>query len=76
MMPLARRVAALPLALAAAASANQLNGIRLHDAPGSTRVVLDTRAAASYKLFTMADPLRVVVDLQDTRVARGFDRRR
>ena len=72
MRPLARRVAVLPLALAAAASANQLNGIRLHDAPGSTRVVLDTRAAASYKLFTMANPLRVVVDLQDTRVARGF----
>ena len=67
-----RGLAALPLLLATAASANQLNGIRLHDAPGSTRVVLDTRAAASYKLFTMADPLRVVVDLQGTKVARGF----
>ena len=65
-------LAALPLLLATAVSANQLNGIRLHDAPGSTRVVLDTRAAASYKLFTMADPLRVVVDLQGTKVARGF----
>lgn len=63
---------ALPLLLGTAAAANQLNGIRLHDAPASTRVVLDTRAAASYKIFTMANPQRVVVDLRSTRPARGF----
>ena len=48
-------------------AANQLNGIRLHDAPDSTRVVLDTSEASSYKLFTMRRPLRVVIDLRDTK---------
>ena len=61
---------ALGLALPALA-ANQVNGIRLHDAPDSTRVVLDTDAAASYKLFTMRRPDRVVIDLEDTR-AKGL----
>ncbi len=47
-------------------AANQLNGIRLHDAPDSTRVVLDTSQASSYKIFTMTRPHRVVIDLRDT----------
>ena len=63
---------ALALLWCAAAAANQLNGIRLHDSPASTRVVFDTRAVASYRLFTMANPRRVVVDLRGTTVAPGF----
>ena len=47
-------------------AANQLNGIRLHDAPDSTRVVLDTSQASSYEMFTMTRPHRVVIDLRDT----------
>ena len=62
----------LATALGTAAAANQLNGIRLHDAPGSTRVVLDTRAAASYQLFTIANPRRVVVDLRGTKATPAF----
>lgn len=61
---------ALVLALPALA-ANQVNGIRLHDAPDSTRVVLDTSAATTYRLFTMRRPDRVVIDLEDTR-AKGL----
>ena len=58
------------LALAAPSfAANDLNGIRLHDAPDSTRVVLDTREAASYELFAMSRPNRIVIDLRDTRAA-------
>ena len=58
------------LALAAPSfAANDLNGIRLHDAPDSTRVVLDTREAASYELFAMSSPNRIVIDLRDTRAA-------
>ena len=57
--------ALLTLAVPALAT-NELNGIRLHDAPDSTRVVLDTRQAAAYKLFQMRDPPRVVIDLTDT----------
>ena len=55
-----------------AEAANQLNGIRMHDAPDHTRVVLDTRAAASYKLFTIENPHRIVVDLKNTKPAPGF----
>lgn len=66
-------VAACAAALTAPSfAANELNGIRLHDAPDSTRVVLDTRAAAAYRLFTMSKPNRVVIDLRDTQVA-GLD---
>lgn len=73
MKPILRpAVVALPVVFAATALANQLNGIRLHDSPASTRVVLDTRDAVAYKLFAMKRPERVVVDLQGTRVARGF----
>ena len=61
-------VAAFAVA-APTAAANQLNGIRLHDAPDSTRVVLDTSQASSYKIFTMHRPHRVVIDLRDTRPA-------
>ena len=64
------RVAAFALALPTLA-ANQVNGIRLHDAPDSTRVVLDTRAKAAYKLFTMRRPDRVVIDLENAG-ARGL----
>ena len=62
--------AAACLALSAPSyAANDLNGIRLHDAPDSTRVVLDTREAASYELFAMSRPNRIVIDLRNTRAA-------
>lgn len=50
-------------------AANQINGIRLHDAPDSTRVVLDTSQASSYKIFSMRRPHRLVVDLRNTKPA-------
>ena len=52
--------------------ANELDGVRIHDAPDSTRVVLSTADAASYKLFRLDNPERVVIDLFDTRAASGF----
>ncbi|MCY3838739.1 MAG: N-acetylmuramoyl-L-alanine amidase [Gammaproteobacteria bacterium] len=52
--------------------ANQLEGIRLHDGPESTRVVLSTTDVATFKVFRLEDPDRVVIDLYDTRPARGF----
>ena len=53
-------------------AANELEGVRIHDAPDSTRVVLSTRDAPSYKIFTLANPQRVVIDLFDTHVRRSF----
>ena len=58
---------------AALAGANTLEGVRLHEAPDHTRVVLDTSAAADYDLFTLADPERVVIDLKQAKARDGFD---
>ena len=51
---------------------NELEGVRIHDAPDSTRVVLSTRDAPSYKILRLANPDRVVIDLFDTHVGRSF----
>ena len=65
-------VSAALVAVGADAAGNELDGIRIHDAPDSTRVVLGTARAPSYKLFTMSNPDRVVIDLFDTQAADGF----
>lgn len=66
-MPFA--AALLAVSLGVAASANRLEGVRVHDAPDYTRVVFDTTNKVSYKLFTLEDPLRVVVDFSSTSAA-------
>ena len=60
------------IASTAVAGANQLEGIRIHDGPDSTRVVVSTADVATFKVFRLENPDRVVVDLYDTRPARGF----
>lgn len=60
------------IASTAVAWANQLEGIRIHDGPDSTRVVLSTADVATFKVFRLENPDRVVVDLYGTRPARGF----
>ena len=55
------------LASTAAGNAANLEGIRTHDAPDHTRVVFDTSAKVSYKILSLESPLRIVVDLKDTR---------
>ena len=52
-----------------ALAANELNGIRLHDAPDSTRVVLDTSQAASYSVSVLRRPDRIVIDLRRTKAS-------
>jgi len=54
-------------------SAAALKSVRMHEAPDSTRVVFDTDAAVTYKIFTLEDPHRVVVDLQGVSPRPGFD---
>ncbi|MCR9278104.1 MAG: N-acetylmuramoyl-L-alanine amidase [Pseudomonadaceae bacterium] len=61
------------LLLAASVSADGLRGIRSHQAPDYTRLVLDTQAPVRYELFTLDNPSRVVVDLFDVTAVRGFD---
>ena len=55
------------LVASAGANAADLEGIRTHDAPDHTRVVFDTSAKVAYKIFSLENPLRVVIDLKDTR---------
>ena len=53
--------------------ANVLRGVRMHEAPDHTRVVLDTSETAKYELFTLSNPAWVVVDLSSTKPTSGFD---
>jgi N-acetylmuramoyl-L-alanine amidase len=55
------------------AAGTRLEGLRLHDAPEYTRVVLDISAPVRFELFTLDNPRRVVIDLKDTGAAPGFD---
>jgi len=59
--------AALALAVAprVLAAGSELEEVRLWASPDSTRVVLDLSAPVSYTVFTLADPDRVVIDLED-----------
>jgi N-acetylmuramoyl-L-alanine amidase len=51
---------------AGALSAGELTGIRLSSGPEGTRIVLDLDHAASHRLFELADPNRIVIDLPQT----------
>jgi len=74
--PTIRLVAAL-LALAApavwqtAAAEVRIDAVRLAESDGRTRVVLDLSEPAEHKVFTLADPQRVVIDLSGSRLASG-----
>lgn len=67
----------LPLLLvvlfAVEVQATQLQGVRMHEAPDSTRVVFDTDAKVTFKVFTLQNPHRVVVDLKGVSPQSGFD---
>ncbi|GGI79153.1 N-acetylmuramoyl-L-alanine amidase [Shewanella gelidii] len=48
-------------------AANQLNGVRVWAAPDSTRVVFDLSNKPTFKYFTLTNPHRLVVDLQQAK---------
>jgi N-acetylmuramoyl-L-alanine amidase len=54
----------LAISSRAAAAPADLHEIRLWASPDSTRVVLDLSAPVGYSVFTLADPERVVIDLE------------
>ena len=56
-----------------AALAATLEGVRMHEAPDYTRVVLDVSSDVGYDLFTLDNPKRVVIDLANTRPGSGFN---
>lgn len=57
--------------LAEAASAHEVEGLRLWSGPETTRVVLDLSAPTSHRIFNLDNPYRVVVDLTETTVSEG-----
>ncbi|MBK1708163.1 MULTISPECIES: N-acetylmuramoyl-L-alanine amidase [Marichromatium] len=64
------------LALPALAAQVTVEGARVGVEDGRTRVVLDTRAALTHKIFTLEGPDRVVVDLSDARLSGTLPRPR
>ncbi|HBD19580.1 MAG TPA: N-acetylmuramoyl-L-alanine amidase [Arenimonas sp.] len=74
-----RRISALALSLAAfaglsaaSAQAAQLRGLSLVEGEDGTRAVLELSGPADYKLFTLANPDRLVLDLSRSSLAGGF----
>jgi N-acetylmuramoyl-L-alanine amidase len=49
-----------------------IQGVRVHQSPDYTRVVFDTSAPVRYRVFTLQDPPRVVLDLDDTAPRNGL----
>jgi N-acetylmuramoyl-L-alanine amidase len=63
-------VALLP-AVGFAAAGTTLNKVSLASGEGGVRVVLETSAPTKNTFFTLRKPNRVVIDLRDTRLAKG-----
>ena len=55
-----------------AGAAVAIQGVRVHQSPDYTRVVFDTSAPVRYRVFTLDDPPRVVLDLDDTAPRDGL----
>jgi N-acetylmuramoyl-L-alanine amidase len=54
---------------ASIAQAADVNGVRLWTGPEGTRVVLDLQAPVRYQVFSLDDPDRVVIDIEQARWA-------
>jgi N-acetylmuramoyl-L-alanine amidase len=63
-------VAMMP-ALSSAAPTTTLNNVSIATGDGGVRVVLETSSATSHTFFTLEKPDRVVIDLRNTRLAKG-----
>lgn len=50
------------------APAGEVEDLRVWDGPDHTRTVLDIDAPVDYRIFTLDNPPRVVVDIEDTRL--------
>lgn len=63
----------LILAPATSAFAASVEGLRLWRAPDSTRLVFDLSGPVDHKLFTLANPDRLVIDIDSTRFSASLD---
>lgn len=53
---------------------NEVNGVRMWQAPESTRLVFDTSGPVEHSLFTLKNPDRLVIDLKDTKLKADTDK--
>ncbi|MCW8195324.1 AMIN domain-containing protein [Proteobacteria bacterium 005FR1] len=53
----------------AAVAKESINGVRLWRAPDSTRIVFDLSGPIKHNLFTLDNPRRIVVDIEDVELA-------
>ena len=56
----------------ASAAAGRLAAVRMQEAAGFTRVLLDLSAPAEHAVFTLTNPARVVIDLKGVQPRPGF----
>src|SRR5262245_59773186 len=70
--PLAAFVLSLVSPVRVDAAPMEISGARVHEAPEYTRAVFDTSAPARFQVFALANPPRVVIDLENARKAAGF----
>lgn len=61
------------LAVAPALRAATIESVRMWSDAGTTRVVLDLSGPAEHRLFALADPDRIVIDLPSTSVAHDIE---
>ena len=64
------------LALGLPAHGVVVERVRMHEAPEYTRVVFETSGPVRYAVFQLADPDRVVVDLNNATLVDGLDPRK
>ena len=63
----------LPVTTVAMGSQASIKGVRLWRSPGKTRLVFDVSKAVKYKIFSMENPSRVVLDIFDTRLPGSLE---
>lgn len=51
----------------------KIEDIRLWHSPESTRIVFDLNKAVNYQLFSLTNPYRIVIDLDDTKLGIKLD---
>ncbi|MCJ8313938.1 MAG: AMIN domain-containing protein [Saccharospirillaceae bacterium] len=56
------------LSFSAMAASNKVKDLRISNTTDSVRVVLDLSSAFDYKIFTMPNPNRVIIDLKSTKL--------
>lgn len=62
------------LLLSTALSAAEVNNIRIWHAPDHTRLVFDLSGPASHKVFSLANPNRIVLDVQKSKLSADLSK--